>query len=127
MPKGAFTRKRKIVKKEASAIAEASFIFELFIEVNDLREVGSFQRRAADQAAVDFGHCHKLFAVARVHRATVLNTYLFRALGAERFAQFFTNVADRLVRLFARSCLARADCPNGFVGNYNFGKILNSL
>ena len=94
--------------------AICAFYF-LLIEIDNGGEVGSFQACPADETAVDLGLGHEPLAVLGVHRAAVLDAHPADVLARIHLFHALADIADRLVGLFVRRGLARADRPDGFV------------
>ena len=95
----------------------------LFVVIDNLAEIGSFQAGTADQSAVDFGLRHKPLDILGVHAAAVLNTDLVAGGLAVFAGNRFADHADRLIRLFIGGSQAGADGPDRFIGNHNLGNL----
>mmetsp|Transcript_104148 Transcript_104148/g.299743 ORF Transcript_104148/g.299743 Transcript_104148/m.299743 type:complete len:290 (+) Transcript_104148:121-990(+) len=93
--------------------------------VGDDRHEGGLERGPAHEEAVHVRLRDELLAVLRRHTAAILDAHLLRHLGGNLLLQEGADGRVRLLRLVRRSHLARADGPDGLVGDDDVVPILD--
>src|SRR5437773_9652041 len=82
-------------------------------------EVGGFEARPTDEAAVDLGLFHQAARVGGRNASTIENAYLRRER-AEWTLEQPSNQAHRFVRILRRGRLPGTDRPDRLVGDRKF-------
>ena len=92
----------------------------------DSGELVSLKRRAADKTAVNVLLSKKLFSIAVVHGATVLNNDLVSCLSTVELSDALADNTASLVCLLRGSGKAGTDCPYGLVCDNNVLKLVSA-
>ena len=90
---------------------------QLFVVVDNQSKLVSFQRCAANEAAVNLGLSHQSLDIGGFHGTAILNSHSIGNFLAITAFDRLANDTDGLVRLLIRSNKACADSPNRFVCN----------